>query len=125
MTILGIAIAGALGALARYGISLAALRWFGSAFPAGTLIVNLVGCLCLGFLAELTLEDPTIAVRTRAIIGTGFLGAFTTFSTFGVETYRAIEAGEWHIAAVNVALNVVVGLLAVSLGFSFARQLGG
>jgi len=125
MTILGIAIAGALGALARYGVSLAALRWFGSAFPLGTLIVNLLGCLCLGFLAELTMEDPTIAVRTRAIIGTGFFGAFTTFSTFGVETFRAIEAGEWNIAAVNVALNVVVGLLAVSLGFSFARQLGG
>ncbi len=124
MTIVGIAIAGALGALARYGVSLAALRWFGSDFPAGTLIVNLVGCLCLGFLAELTLDDPTIATRTRAIIGTGFFGAFTTFSTFGVETFRAIEAGEWNIAALNIALNVVVGLLAVSLGFSFARQLG-
>ena len=123
MTIVGIAIAGALGAVARYGVSLAALRWFGSAFPAGTLIVNLLGCLCLGFLAELTIEDPTIATRTRAIIGTGFFGAFTTFSTFGVETFRAIEAGEWGVAAASVALNVVVGILAVSLGFYIARQL--
>lgn len=117
--------AGALGALARYGVSIGALRWFGASFPFGTLIVNLAGCLCLGFLAELALEDPAMAARTRAIVGTGFFGAFTTFSTFGVETFRAIEAGDWGVAAANVGLNVVVGLLAVSLGFTLARQLGG
>ncbi len=125
MTVLGVALAGALGALARYGVSIGALRWFGASFPFGTLIVNLAGCLCLGFLAELALEDPAMAARTRAIVGTGFFGAFTTFSTFGVETFRAIEAGDWGVAAANVGLNVVVGLLAVSLGFTLARQLGG
>ena len=125
VTIVGVAIAGALGALARYGVSVWALRLFGSSFPLGTLIVNLAGCFCLGFLAELALEDPGMAARTRAIVGTGFLGAFTTFSTFGVETFRAMEAGAWAVAAANVALNVVVGLLAVSLGFYIARELGG
>lgn len=125
MTVLGVAIAGALGALARYGMSLWALRLFGSSFPFGTLIVNLIGCFCLGFIAEIALEDPGLTAKTRAIIGAGFFGAFTTFSTFGVETFRAIEGGHWGVAAANVAINVVAGLLLVSAGFFVARQLGG
>ena len=125
MTVLGVAVFGALGALARYGVSMWALRWFGSSFPAGTLIVNLVGCFCLGLLAETALGDPGLTARTRTILGTGFLGAFTTFSTFGLETLRAIEAGEWGVAAGSVAFNVVGGVLAVAMGFALARQIGG
>ncbi len=124
MTVLGVAVFGALGALARYGVSLWALRFLGSAFPFGTLIVNVLGSFCLGFLAEAALGDPGLTARTRTILGTGFLGAFTTFSTFGVETLRAIEAGSWGVAAGNVAFNVVGGLVAVALGFALARQLG-
>ncbi len=125
MTVLGVAVFGALGALARYGVSMWALRLWGASFPMGTLIVNVIGCFCLGLLAETALGDPGLTARTRTILGTGFLGAFTTFSTFGVETLRAIEAGSWGVAAGNVALNVVGGIVAVALGFALARQFGG
>lgn len=123
MTVLGVAIAGALGAVARYGVSVWSLRLFGCSFPFGTLIVNLVGCFCLGFVAELALDDPGLTLKTRTIIGTGFFGAFTTFSTFGVETLRAIEAGDWGVAAANVAINVVVGVILAAVGFQAARML--
>lgn len=123
MVFIAIGFAGALGALARYGVSLAALRWFGRDFPYGTLCVNLAGCFLLGVIAELTMEDAGLAPQTRAILGTGFLGAFTTFSTFGVETYRAMQAGAWGVAASNVAINVVGGILLVAAGMALASAL--
>ena len=123
MTVLGVAIAGALGALARSGVSIWSLRQFGSSFPYGTLIVNLVGCFCLGFVAELALDNPGLTLKARTIIGTGFFGAFTTFSTFGVETLRAIEAGDWGVAAANVTVNVVAGVILAAVGFQAARIL--
>ena len=123
MVLIAIGFAGALGALARYGVSLAALRWLGEDFPYGTLCVNLAGCFLLGVLAELTMEDAGLAPQTRAILGTGFLGAFTTFSTFGVETYRAMQAGAWGVAASNVAINVVGGIVLVAAGVGLASAL--
>lgn len=123
MILVAIGFAGALGALARYGVSVAALRWLGEEFPYGTLCVNLVGCFLLGIIAEITLKDTGFSPQTRAIIGTGFLGAFTTFSTFGVETYRAMEAGAWGVAASNVAVNVVGGLLLVAAGVALASAI--
>ncbi len=123
MLLVAIGFAGALGALARYGVSLAALRWLGEEFPYGTLFVNLSGCFLLGVIAELTMEDAGLAPETRAILGTGFVGAFTTFSTFGVETYRAMQAGSWGVAASNVAINVVGGIVLVAPGVSLATAL--
>ncbi len=118
MILLAIGIAGALGALARYGVTMATLRWLGDDFPHGTLYVNLVGCFLLGVVAELAMDDKSLSPQTRAVIGTGFLGAFTTFSTFGVDTYRAIEAGAWGLAVSNVAINVIGGLLLVAAGIA-------
>jgi CrcB protein len=123
MILLAIGIAGALGALARYGVTIAALRWLGDDFPHGTLCVNLVGCFLLGIIVELTMEGSSLAPQTRAIVGTGFLGAFTTFSTFGVDTYRAIEAGAWGLAAANVAINVVGGIILVAAGVALASAI--
>jgi CrcB protein len=123
MLLIAIGFAGALGALARYGVSLAALRWFGEDFPYGTLLVNLAGCFLLGVIAELTMEDAGLAPQTRAILGTGFLGAFTTFSTFGVETYRAMQAGALGVAASNVVINVVGGIVLVAAGMALASAL--
>lgn len=123
MILLAIGIAGALGALARYGVTIAALRWLGEDFPHGTLIVNLIGCFLLGIVAELALDDRSLSPQTRAIVGTGFLGAFTTFSTFGVDTFRAIEAGAWGLAAANVAINVVGGLALVAAGVTLASAI--
>ena len=121
MTLALIALAGSLGALCRYGVSVAALRWAPGSFPWGTLCVNLVVCFALGWLAEIAIEDHGLAVRARAVAGTGFLGAFTTFSTFGVETFRALEAGEWGVAAGNVLINVVGGIALAAAGFYLAR----
>lgn len=121
MNLLGIAVAGAAGALARYGLSGLAHRWWGAAFPWGTLTVNLIGCLLLGVLAELARQTGWLSPELRTAIGIGFLGSFTTFSTFGLETYRAIEQGDWAVAALNIASNVVLGLVFVLAGTSLAR----
>ena len=123
MTLLWVGFAGALGALVRYGVSVAALRWWGAGFPLGTLIVNLVGCFLLGMVTELGVERGMISPELRAVLGTGFLGALTTFSTFGVETFRAAEVGQWGVAAVNVGLNLAGGLALVGCGVWAARQI--
>jgi len=123
MALLAIAVAGALGALARYGLSGWVHRFAGPGFPAGTLSVNLAGCFLLGLLTELTRHSGWISPEARVWIGIGFLGAFTTFSTFGVETFRAAEAGDWHVVAWNIVLNVVGGLAFVLAGVTLARWL--
>ncbi len=98
MTLLGIAVAGALGALARFDLSGLVHRFAGPGFPAGTLVVNLLGCFLLGAMLEMTRQTGWISPGARTIVGVGFLGAFTTFSTFGVETFRAIESDDWQVA---------------------------
>lgn len=119
-----IAGAGALGALSRYGVSLWALRVLGSRLPWGTLLVNVVGCLLLGFLLEASALLP-LSKEARLALGTGFLGSFTTFSTFGVETLALVEAGDWPGALLNVGLNLVVGLICAAAGVFLARTLWG
>lgn len=121
MIALGIAVAGAAGALARYGLSGWVHRWAGSGFPWGTLAVNLLGCFLLSLLLELSRQSGWVSPEVRTILAIGFLGAFTTFSTFGLETYRAFEAGDWLAACLNVLYNVVGGLALVVLGASLAR----
>ena len=121
LPILLIAVAGALGALSRYGASLLAVKLLGAGFPFGTLIVNVVGCLLLGFLAQLGLTNPALSKNVQLALGTGFLGSFTTFSTFGVETVTLLQDGAYGPAFLNVALNVVVGLLCAAAGMAAAR----
>ena len=123
MVWLGIAAGGALGALARYGVGLLAHRWWGGGFPWGTLAVNLAGCFLLGLVIEWESRSPHISAETRLIVGTGFLGALTTFSTFGVDTFRALESGQTGTAIANIGLNVVPGLVLVYAGVLCARQI--
>ncbi len=120
-----IAGAGALGSLARYGLNGAATRILGKGFPYGTLAANLIGCFLLGLLMELALGSDWISRELRLALGVGFFGAFTTFSTFGVETMRLLEAGAWPQVAVNVVANVVLGLALAWSGFVLARALLG
>lgn len=122
MVWLGIAVAGGVGALARYGVALLAHRWWGPAFPWGTLVVNLVGCFLLGLLLEFSERSPQFSAETRLILGTGFFGALTTFSTFGVDTFRALETGHIGTALANVGLNLIPGLLLVYAGVLLARM---
>jgi CrcB protein len=114
--------AGALGAIARYGFEgMISTRWPGL-FPLGTFVVNVSGCLLLGFVFTVTTErfmvDPTI----RSAITIGFLGAYTTFSTFSLETVRLIEDGAYLVAAGNALASLAAGFIAVYVGIVLGRM---
>ena len=119
-----VALGGAAGALTRYGLSLwigaLGARYVWATFPMATLIINVTGAFALGYLlTRLGLSDPARAAwlpHLRFLLGSGFLGAYTTFSTFSVETDALLLRGEWGRAALYVLLTVVVGLAAAVLG---------
>jgi len=109
--VLLVMLGGSIGAVCRYGVSLAAAKWFGSGFPWGTLIVNLAGCLLIGLVFGLT-ERGTTHPAERLFFVTGFLGALTTFSTYALETANATP-GSLTLAGANVLANNVAGLALV------------
>lgn len=116
-----VAVGGALGAVARYQLSLWVHARWPSAFPTGTLVVNLVGCLLIGVLAGTLDSRMPVSPAARLFFGVGILGAFTTFSTFELETLLAIERGHTDIALSYVAASVIVGLAAVWVGLHLGR----
>ena len=116
MTVAGIAIAGALGALARYGVGVAFGPRRPDAFPVATFLINVSGSLALGFLVELFTVRYTNLASLRTSITVGFLGAYTTFSTFSLETMRLIQFGAPTLAAVYVASSVVAGVIFAAAG---------
>ena len=118
---LWIAIGGALGALGRYGIGRSMSRFFEHPFPVGTLFANVSGCLFIGVMLGSGIFDKSTPARMG--IGVGFLGALTTFSTFGAETIQHLEQQQWGWAIVNVIANLVLGLTAVSIGLLIGRRL--
>ena len=123
MTALWVAIAGALGSVARYGMGVAGQRLLGDRFPWGTLAVNLLGCFAIGavmVLAEARALDPRIRV---AVVG-GFLGGFTTYSAFAYETLALAERRSAAAAAAYAGLPIVGGFLACGAGLLLARRLG-
>ena len=124
-TIVAIAVAGALGSLARYGLDGAVSRRFPTSFPWGTFVVNISGAFVLGFLLTLMTEQLTTAPWVRSALAIGFLGAYTTFSTLQYETYRLLEDGALALAlaAANVLGSAAAGLLAVYLGVVAGRTL--
>jgi CrcB protein len=116
-----IALFGAIGTLARYGLQgLVQLR-MGSGFPYGTLLINLSGCLLLGFIGQITLNRMLISADMRMAIAVGFFGGYTTFSSFGWETAK-MEAGEWLRATTYVAASVFAGLLLSVAGIRLANK---
>lgn len=119
--VLLIALAGAIGALSRYGISLAANRFISDSFPFGTLIVNVLGCFLIGYVMHLGLTTDLIPATWRVAITIGFLGGLTTFSSFSYETVRFIEDGAWALAGGNIAANVLLAIPATLLGLGLAR----
>lgn len=116
--LLFVAAGGALGSLARYASSLMLTSLLGDRFPWGTLVVNVLGCLLLGWLLH---QNSPASTQAKLAIGTGFLGAFTTFSTFGVQTHQ-LWARSPLFAIANVASNVILGLLAAGLGLYLASR---
>ncbi len=121
--LISIALFGGVGALFRYFVSYWANQAFQTAFPVGTLLVNVIGCCLLGALNQAANLSPGMSPTARAAIGVGLLGAMTTFSTFGAETLEQINHGAWFVAAANIVANVVVGLLAVAVGAAAIRGL--
>ena len=107
---------GALGTLARYGLDGAIQYRVGSVFPAGTLTINLLGCLFLGVIGQFGLNHISISPDLRIGLTIGLMGGFTTFSTFGWDTVRMLEEGEWTKASLYVGASVLGGLIAMMLG---------
>jgi len=119
--VLAIAAGGAMGAVFRWWIAGAVQRLAGGAFPWGTLAVNVLGSFLLGFLFVWLIERSTVGELARLAITVGFLGAFTTFSTFSVETVRLIQEGALPLAAGNILSQVVLCVCLAWLGMQLAR----
>ena len=121
--LLGLAIAGAAGTLFRYGLSGLIQKSASSLFPLGTLSVNAIGCFVFGFIWTVSLERLIVSSDMRVVILTGFLGAFTTFSSFIFETDQLIENSQWLLAGVNILASLALGLIAYMLGALLGRAL--
>jgi len=123
VTLLLIALFGALGCLLRYGLSGWVHGALGRGFPYGTLAVNAVGALLIGFVMELGLRSTLLAPEVRTGLAIGLLGGLTTFSTFSYETWRLLEDGEVLLAAANVLISVLACLVLTWLGMAAAKSL--
>ena len=111
MKIFLIALFGAIGTLARYGLQGVVQVRLGSVFPYSTLLINLSGCFLLGLIGQLTLNRMLVSADVRIAIAVGFFGGYTTFSSFGWETAKMLEDGEWLRATTYVGTSVFAGLL--------------
>lgn len=119
-----IAIGGSFGAVLRFLVASGMAQWLGREFPYGTLTVNVVGSFLLGLLTEaLIVQRIAIAADYRAAILVGFIGAFTTFSTFALDTVKLIEQDALAQAFINIFANVLVCVFAVALGLLLGRYL--
>ncbi len=116
-------VGGAVGSVFRYAVSIGMSRWLGTAFPYGTLTVNVAGSLCMGFLYVLIVERASLSAEWRSLLLIGLLGGFTTFSSFSMETLLLIQDAAWLKAAVNTLLNVILCLFAAWVGLLLGRLL--
>ncbi|MBN2809705.1 MAG: fluoride efflux transporter CrcB [Deltaproteobacteria bacterium] len=122
LTILTIGCGGFFGAISRYLVSGWIYAIFGTAMPYGTLTVNLIGSLLLGITAQLMLAGNFLSASAGSFIGIGFLGAFTTFSTFSVQTLELLESGSPAKALLNIFLNLALCLAGAWVGLFIGRH---
>lgn len=121
-----VALGGSFGAVLRFLVSTGVYHWLGRGFPYGTLVVNILGSFLLGLLTEaLVLNRMTFALDYRAAILVGFIGAFTTFSTFSLETVYLLQQSQLAKAAMNISVSVAACLLAIWLGLVCGKALTG
>src|SRR5205085_3114212 len=118
-----IAIGGAAGAIARYQLAAMVQARIPVGFPLGTFVVNITGCLVMGVVMTLLTERLVVHPNWRFLIPIGFIGAYTTFSTFELETFRAVSEGGWLIGAANIVGSVLAGYAALWLGVVLTRTL--
>ncbi|HEY3798345.1 MAG TPA: fluoride efflux transporter CrcB [Caulobacteraceae bacterium] len=125
ITYLWVALGGALGSMARYGCSRLVAGWIGETFPWGTLIINVVGSLVIGFFAGLTGPDGRLIVAPdfRQFVLVGICGGYTTFSSFSLQTLNLARDGDMVAAGGNIVASVVACLVAVWLGAAGAAAL--
>jgi CrcB protein len=116
-----IALGGALGSLTRYLVGSVVANRMGTRFPYGTFVINLTACLIIGFSLTWMGRRAEVNPAWRFLIPIGFVGAYSTFSTFEWETFTALQTGAFLIAAVYVSVSILLGLLAVWLGALLAR----
>jgi fluoride exporter len=114
---------GGVGSMLRYAVGLWVEARVGPGFPWGTFAVNVSGCFLIGVIATLADEHAWITPAARLALVTGVLGGFTTFSTFGLETWELVEDGHALLALANAAASLGVGIAAVVLGVQLTRQL--
>ena len=118
---LWLALAGACGTLARYGLAGMVHRWLGSSFPWGTAFVNILGCFLFGLVWAAASERGVISPEMRTIILVGFMGAFTTFSTFVSETGQLLSDAELLLGLANITFQIVTGIGIFYLGLAVGR----
>ena len=123
--IAAVATGGAVGAVARFMLSSWAMKLLPRFVPAGTLLVNVLGCLVIGFLVALFETKGRDSQVIRAFAVTGLLGSLTTFSTFGYQTVELVREGSPRLAALNVVANLAIGILAVVMGLSLGKKVVG
>ena len=118
-----IAVGGALGAMLRYFIGKVAAEHFGTRFPVGTLSINVSACFMIGFILEYLTQHTGLNPAWRYTFAIGFIGAYSTFSTFEWEIWSELTSGAFWIGILYVAVSLIVGLIAVGLGSTTARSL--
>jgi CrcB protein len=118
-----IGVGGFLGAVARYAIALWIGQKWGRNFPMGTFVINVSGSFLIGLLMVLFTERYLVNPQWRLLLVVGFLGAYTTFSTFEYETGSLLKDGEWMMAMLNVVGSVVAGFVALKMGEVIAKAL--
>jgi len=115
--------AGSLGTLARYWLSGWADQRWGATFPIGTVIVNAAGCFVIGFLFHATEEKYLVDPVIRSAVLVGFLGGFTTFSSFAIQSFNLLRDGEIFMASANILISNIAGLILVWIGYAISRAM--
>ena len=121
--LLFVGLGGFIGTLARYWLSGVIARRYGETFPLGTLAVNALGCFAIGFLFYFFYDRSLVNPTSRTVIFIGLLGGFTTFSSYGLQTFTLLRDGELFLALVNVMASNVLGLCLVWLGYVLAKAI--
>jgi fluoride exporter len=121
---MAIALGAVPGALCRYYLTRWCLQWFGAGFPYGTFAINLSGALVMGFFATLTMERAIASPDLRALVAIGFLGSYTTFSTYALETTALFHSGYWGKSLMYWSASAILGVVCLEMGSALARKLG-